>query len=352
MPRDERLPASAKQLQREAPLGSDKRVDGLALVGTQREGGFRCRRHDLYAVRLGVERQAVVHQHASRVRNVLAQVDLQRHGGVYVPRRPQTRKHDVQERSQVVGADEASTAVLGLPRVVRHVALVVDLSRQKVHAVVAKAWSLASFRVRLGGQPQQAVLVEVVDEAALEQLLLRDDLLAPHRLACDCHVVRGHLDLIASDHLAGHLRRRALLVLALANGFQLRERRRLGHAQGLGQNACFGLVLCEVSGFKCVYIFRAKRQPHYFSVIPPRMAAAPTELDTAMAALALTNPAAAAIVRNALEAKDAVITTMAAALETKDETITTLVSKVTRERYAFLRSRSCAADFRRYQKYY
>ena len=82
------------------------------------------------------------------------------------------------------------------------------------------------------------------------------------------------------------------------------------------------------------------------------MAAAPTELDTALAALALTNPAAAAIVRNALEAKDAVITTMAAALETKDETITTLVSKVTRERYAFLRSRSCAADFRRYQKYY
>ena len=100
------------------------------------------------------------------------------------------------------------------------------------------------------------------------------------------------------------------------------------------------------------------------------------DVDAALAALALTNPAAAAIVRNALEtkdaaleakdaaleakdaaleAKDAVIKTQASALESKDETITTLVSKVTRERYeryAFLRSRSCAADFRRYQKYY
>ena len=82
------------------------------------------------------------------------------------------------------------------------------------------------------------------------------------------------------------------------------------------------------------------------------------DLDAALVALALTHPAAAAIVRDVLETQAAVIKTQAAALETKDDTITTLVSKVTRERYeryeryAFLRSRSCAADFRRYQKYY
>ena len=232
---DQRLASAAEELQCHAPsraalgerLGRRRRAEGLdrlALVRSQ----LVVHLSDFFDDRrFGLQRESVVEELADgelRVLDVLAQVHLERHGGVDVARRPQAVVHDVYERAEVVGPHLAAAAVLGLSRVVGDRPRVIRCSRQEVHAVVAVARPLALLRIGLEREAHQSVLVEVVDEAALEQLLLGDDLVMPHGLAGGCRVMRDNLQLVAPAHLRGAEGCLALCVFSRFKQCELCER--------------------------------------------------------------------------------------------------------------------------------
>ena len=135
MARDKRLAAAAEELKRLAVPGAaraasvplphnGRRANGIdcrALIRPQLVVDFDSFERSLLLIRPLLRGEPVVHELAARVEHVLAQVHLERARRVDVPRRPQAPVRNVEEGADVVRADVALAAELGLPRVVRAV---------------------------------------------------------------------------------------------------------------------------------------------------------------------------------------------------------------------------------------
>ena len=199
---DERLAAATEELQRLAVSGfavhvcvCANGVDCFALVRPQLVvdlGGWLCHLNFLTLVR-----QSAVDEHATRVLDVLAQVDLQWHRRVDVPRLLRASVHHDLKRAQIVRANVPTASKLGLTRVIH----AVHVLGQKVHTVVAKSWTIATNGLGSSRETQKAMAVEVVYEAALEQLLLGNHIVVPHGVSECARVMRHDLQLIATANM-------------------------------------------------------------------------------------------------------------------------------------------------------